>query len=120
MTEYYVVRDKNTGSYFRGKGANRWGKYHNQAVIYRVKGQAEHAVKHLSNFGEHAEIVPIRIIENPTDVVEVMHGRWIRDDDFLICINCESEINVKNSLGVFNSRNYCPHCGVKMGDDENA
>ena len=41
MAEYYVVRDKNTGLYFRGKGINRWGKYYNQASIYRVKANAE-------------------------------------------------------------------------------
>lgn len=32
MTEYYVVRNKDTGLYFRGKGVNRWGKYFNQNV----------------------------------------------------------------------------------------
>ena len=48
------------------------------------------------------------------DVVEVKHGKWVKDGDFLICLNCESEINVKNSLGVENRKNYCPNCGAKM------
>ena len=48
------------------------------------------------------------------DAVEVVHGRWVKDGDWLVCLNCESEINVKNSLGVENSKNYCPNCGADM------
>jgi hypothetical protein len=64
---YYVVRDKKTGLYFRGKGVNRWGKYFNQASIYRVRGMAESTVKEISWQGEEAEIVPIQIIEQRLD-----------------------------------------------------
>lgn len=53
--------------------------------------------------------------EIPTaDVAQVRHGRWVRDGDFLVCLNCESEINIKNSLGVENRKDYCPNCGAKM------
>jgi hypothetical protein len=38
---HYVIKNPDTGLYFRGKGTNRWGKYFNQASIYRVKGTAE-------------------------------------------------------------------------------
>ena len=69
MAQYYVIRDKNTGLYFRGKGVNRWGKHYNQASIYRVKGMAENTVKEVSWRGEQAEIVPIQIIETTEDVV---------------------------------------------------
>jgi predicted RNA-binding Zn-ribbon protein involved in translation (DUF1610 family) len=48
------------------------------------------------------------------DAVEVVHGRWVKDGNWLICLNCESEINVKNSLGIENHKNYCPNCGAKM------
>lgn len=44
----------------------------------------------------------------------VVHGEWVKDGDFLICLNCESEINIKNSLGVENRKNYCPNCGAVM------
>ena len=44
----------------------------------------------------------------------VRHGRWVKDGDFLICLECESEINIKNSLGIENKKNYCPCCGSKM------
>ena len=47
----------------------------------------------------------------------VRHGRWVKDGDFLICLECESEINIKNSLGVENKKNYCPNCGAKMRGD---
>ena len=57
------------------------------------------------------EIMPV--------AVPVVHGRWIKDGDFLICLNCESEINIKNSLGVENRKNYCPNCGAKMDGGEN-
>ena len=63
MDEYYVIKDKNTGLYFRGKGVNRWGKYFNQASIYRVRGMAEHIVKELLWRGEQGEVVPIQIKE---------------------------------------------------------
>lgn len=69
MAEYYVVRDKNTGLYFRGKGVNRWGKHYNQASIYRIKANAENTIKEVSWRGEQAEIVPIQIIETTADVV---------------------------------------------------
>jgi len=54
------------------------------------------------------------------DVAPVVHGRWVRDDDFFICAQCEAEMNKKNSLGVDNFKNYCPNCGAKMdgGDDD--
>ena len=64
MTQYYVLRDKDTGMYFRGKGVNRWGKYFNQATIYRVKGTAEASAREVSWHGEKVEIVPIQIFEN--------------------------------------------------------
>lgn len=45
---------------------------------------------------------------------DMQESRWCKDGDFLICLNCESEINVKNSLGVENHRSYCPNCGKPM------
>ena len=46
-------------------------------------------------------------------------GRWVKDGDFMICLNCESEINVKNSLGIENRKNFCPNCGADMrGESE--
>lgn len=48
------------------------------------------------------------------DVAPVVHGRWLCADDFVICLQCEAEMNQKNSLGVDNFKNYCPNCGAKM------
>jgi hypothetical protein len=64
---YYVIRNIDTGLYFRGKGVNRWGKYFNQATIYRVRGTAIHSLKEIAWRGERAEIVPIQIIECTDD-----------------------------------------------------
>lgn len=64
--QYYVIKNPDTGLYFRGKGVNRWGKYFNQASIYRVKGTAEFSCKEINQYkrdGERAVIVPIKIIE---------------------------------------------------------
>ena len=63
--EYYVLRNAETGMYFRGKGVNRWGKHFNQATIYRVKGTAEHSIKEVAWHGEKAELVRIKIVEMP-------------------------------------------------------
>lgn len=82
MAEYYVVRDKNTGLYFRGKGVNRWGKHYNQASIYRIKANAENTIKEVSWRGEQAEIVPIQIVETTEDVVPkgvLDQVRWERN-----------------------------------------
>ena len=72
MIKYYVIRNKETGFYFRGKGANRWGKYHNQASVYRMKAQAENTLGWLLRYGEPVEIVPIQIVENQNDIAEVV------------------------------------------------
>ena len=63
--DYYVLRNTETGMYFRGKGVNRWGKHFNQATIYRVKGTAEHSIKEVAWHGEKAELVGIKIVEMP-------------------------------------------------------
>lgn len=58
------------------------------------------------------------IVKSSADVEPVRHGRWVKDSDFLICLNCESEIDIKNSLGVENHKNYCSNCGAKMDLEE--
>lgn len=63
--DYYVLRNTETGMYFRGKGGNRWGKHFNQATIYRVRGTAEHSIKEVAWHGEKAELVRIKIVEMP-------------------------------------------------------
>ena len=115
MAEYYVVRDKNTGLYFRGKGANRWGKYYNQATIYRVKAMVEHTIKEIAWHGEQAEIVPIRITENPTDTVEVVR---CKDCEFRIWDDvCKEDYcnNVYGLNGAITDNDFCSY-GEKRGD----
>jgi hypothetical protein len=97
MAQYYVVRDKNTGLYFRGKGVNRWGKHYNQASIYRVRKLAENTIKEVSWHGEQAEVVPIQIIEGNADVVEVVRCKDCRHCKF----NSSAEIYKCDRRGYF-------------------
>lgn len=61
------------------------------------------------------DAIKAKIDEAPTiEARPVAHGEWVRDGDFWICLNCESEINVKNSLGEENRKNFCPNCGAEM------
>ena len=120
MAEYYVVRDKNTGLYFRGKGVNRWGKYYNQASIYRIKANAENTIKEVAWRGEQAEIVPIQIIGTTSDVVEVKRGEWKRKDGFFVCSNCDKTkpfAVIRDEIHYY-ACGYCPKCGAKMDGGE--
>lgn len=76
--EYYVLRNTETGMYFRGKGVNRWGKHFNQATIYRVKGTAEHSIEEVAWHGEKAELVRIKIVEMPQPP-EIKWEKWTYD-----------------------------------------
>lgn len=105
MAQYYVVRDKNTGLYFRGKGVNRWGKHYNQASIYRVKAMAEHTIKEVSWRGEQAEVVPIQIIEGNADVVEVVRCKDCKLRDTEGCPFMYWYCGIL--LGCTSDNNYC-------------
>jgi hypothetical protein len=107
LTKYYVVRNKSTGFYFRGKGANRWGEYHNQASIYRIRAHAENTANWLNLRGEPVEIVPIKIVENPTvEAVEVKRGRWLPDmEEF----DDDPAVGIRG--GVFQTGWKCSICG---------
>ena len=66
--QYYVIKNPDTGLYYRGKGVNRWGKYFNQASIYRVKGSAEFSAKEITQYNrEKSVVIPIKIIEQPIE-----------------------------------------------------
>lgn len=101
--KYYVVRNKATGLYFRGKGENKWSKYYNQAAVYRFKKHAENAVVVLAHRGEQTEVVEIRIVEG-------RRGRWLPQrllgEDIVDCSECKT-------LGSPHW-NWCPLCGADM------
>jgi hypothetical protein len=66
--DYYVIKNKITGEYYRGKGANKWGKYFNQASIYRLKKNAEDSANWENRCrGANCIVVPIDIIEKVVD-----------------------------------------------------
>lgn len=66
------------------------------------------------NIGSEIKALPA------ADVAPVVHGRWLRADDFVICSRCEAEMNQKDSLGVDNFKNFCPNCGARMDGDSDA
>lgn len=54
-----------------------------------------------------------------TNVVEVVHGRWVDKEDYYIetgmtCSVCGERYWLETSLTDFKPYNYCPNCGVKM------
>lgn len=68
---------------------------------------------------EGISLAEVAVMDAPTiDAQPVVHGRWCKDGDWLVCLNCESEINIKNSLGIENRKNYCPNCGANMKEGE--
>ena len=67
--QYYIIKNPDTGLYYRGKGVNRWGKYLNQASIFRIKGQVEDSCEQINRRGEKAVIIPIKIIEEPAETI---------------------------------------------------
>ena len=93
----------------------------NELQIRLAKLGAEPDYQHPGeDWGVGVSMADTIVWEMPTvDAVEVVHWRWCRDGDWLVCLNCESEINVKNSLGIENRKNYCPNCGAKMDGDGN-
>lgn len=63
---YWVIKNPDTGLYYRGKGVNRWGKYYNQASIFRIRSQVEESCNWINRRhrdGERAVIVEIKITE---------------------------------------------------------
>lgn len=111
--EYYVIKNKTTGEYFRGKGVNRWGKYFNQASVYRIRGTAESSLADLRMRGEDAEIIPIRITETTNEVTEVCHGTWCHK---YRSGNPVSEGYVSSCCSMWHKykTNFCPYCGAIM------
>ena len=64
--KYWVIKNPDTGLYYRGKGENRWGKYYNQASIFRIRRQVEESCNWINSCnrdGERAAIVEIKITE---------------------------------------------------------
>ena len=66
--QYFIIKNPDTGLYYRGKGVNRWGKYLNQASIFRIKGQVVDSCEQINRRGEMAVIIPIKIIEEPAEI----------------------------------------------------
>jgi hypothetical protein len=110
---YFVVKDKNTGLYFRGKGVNKWGKYFNQASIYRIKAMAENAVEEENRRGADCEVVPIQITETDQPVQITTFGKWTKKYK---SGNAVSEGWVSSCCDMWHKSHtdFCPYCGAVM------
>ena len=55
------------------------------------------------------------------DVVEVKHGKWIRDSltGHISCSNCKMTAPGDCELEDFYESDFCPNCGAKMDGKEN-
>ena len=65
---------------------------------------------------KHGQYLRMMLETQPTiDAVEVVHGRWIWDDEeeCWICSNCEMSA-LNNYRGNSADSDYCPTCGAKM------
>lgn len=111
--EYYVIKNKETGEYYRGKGVNKWGKYYNQASIYRIKGTALSSIKDLETWGYNVELVPIKIVETDKEVTEVRRGTWTNKYQ---SGNPVSEGYVSSCCDMWHKSktDFCPYCGAYM------
>ena len=95
-----------------------------KGIIYNEILEATAMLSTQENTEEETEFLK-RFIEACNMAISVLSqperpkGRWVKDGDWLICMECDSEINVKNSIGIENRRNFCPNCGSdNRGEEE--
>lgn len=58
-----------------------------------------------------------------TDVVEVVHGEWIKMDkrgNNVQCSKCRNTLDLRGVNAGRGDANYCPNCGAKMSTQSNA
>lgn len=53
------------------------------------------------------------------DVVEAVHGRWIKHEGYTECSECGHWYDSPESEYTGDRSNYCPNCGAKMDGEEN-
>ena len=58
------------------------------------------------------------IKSTPTaDVVEVRHGKWVKNSCYNTCSVCKEYTHAWNDDGDLQEFAYCPNCGAKMDGD---
>ena len=106
--QYYVIKDADTGMYWRGKGVNKWGQYYNQCSIFRIKRQAENSIE---------DILTRKDCENPVIIPITIHEEayWIKPTKVSqeFCSNCG--LAPKMVFGMLPK--FCPNCGSPMKEE---
>lgn len=105
---YFAIKHKDSQMWYRGKGVNKWGKFLNQASIYRVPGQALLALSELKARGEDVEIVEL-------DIFEHVEYHWTQATQYSepYCSNCG--MSPQMNFGMLPE--FCPHCGKHMKEE---
>lgn len=112
---YFIIKNKTTGEYYRGKGVNKWGKFYNQASIFRIRKNAESSLDELLRRGHDVEIIPIQITETANEVTEVHRGTWCHKYK---SGNTISEGYVSSCCDMWHKSktDFCPYCGAIMNN----
>ena len=70
----------------------------------------------------HLDEITQEIFDTPTvDAVEVVHGRWEKQQGLYSCSECGKTCpyDVQADTIMYWTCNYCPNCGAKMDGDGN-
>ena len=96
--KYYIIKDLDTGLYYRGKGQNRWGKYYNQASIFRNLAQANNSVEQLKIYDKsNAVAIEIEITELTQELsISECIKEWESRGMEVKILNNENVINIFN------------------------
>ena len=77
-------------------------------------------IKNYLEMGDRIAIIPLNfamahIKSLPAaDVEPVKRAWWIDEEGIIVCSNCGASMEVTDSFGEENHRDYCPNCGAKM------
>ena len=97
--KYYIIKDLDTGLYYRGKGQNRWGKYYNQASIFRNLAQAHNSVEELKRYYKsNAVAIEIEINEQTNTSFEECIKEW--EENYGVLQNDEYYLEVIDEWNV--------------------
>ena len=58
------------------------------------------------------------LLENAPTIDSVKHGRWISDGHHIRCDQCGMYMCDTDREGDRIPTEFCPHCGSKMGDED--
>ena len=94
-------------------------------VNYEKKhGSLSDVEKFKAKFEEMKGVISLVKSQPTADVQEVRHGKWIYEDSDIgwadyKCSTCGECYVLEAGTPQENKYNFCPHCGVKMDEEQN-